>query len=165
MPSSAGLCPFYGLKYWFFKVHHTKRCGKLKYMRTGVYKHINDIRIWEYICVKGDCVKAGLPPDGYSVRRQPWICYAARVFVCSGFFLLLCLKYRSYALFTELFSLAIRSIILKDKYVENVHTGEAERKNRYAGVHVSVCIFRCVFSQSSILYEPILALIFREYKR
>ena len=49
--------------------------------------------------------------------------------------------------------------------MENVHTGEAERKNRYAGVHVSVCIFRCVFSQSSILYEPILALIFREYKR
>lgn len=49
--------------------------------------------------------------------------------------------------------------------MENVHAGEAEIKNRYAAVHVSVCIFIPVFSQSSILYEPILALLFREYKR
>jgi len=28
IPSSAGLCLFYGLQYWFFKVQHTKWCGK-----------------------------------------------------------------------------------------------------------------------------------------
>ena len=37
-------------------------------------------------------------------------------------------------------------------------------KNRYADNHVSVCITPH-FSQSSILYVPILALIFEEYKR